>query len=55
MYAPSARHTSSLPETAALQHALFAMTGLTTPAAPRRLFNALFPPPDACAAIDAER
>ena len=31
------------------------MTELTTPAAPRRLFNALFPPPEACAAIDAAR
>ena len=28
---------------------------LTTPAPPRRLFTALFPPPEACAAIDAER
>lgn len=31
------------------------MTDLPTPAAPRRLFTALFPPPEACAAIDAER
>ena len=31
------------------------MTELTTPAAPRRLFNALFPPPEACAAIAAAR
>ena len=37
------------------QNALFAMTDLPTPAAPRRLFTALFPPPEACAAIDAER
>ena len=31
------------------------MPELPTPAAPRRLFTALFPPPEACAAIDAER
>ena len=31
------------------------MTEVTTPAAPRRLFNALFPPPEACAAIAAAR
>ena len=37
------------------QNALFAMTDLPTSAAPRRLFTALFPPPEACAAIDAER
>ena len=39
----------------ALQNVLPAMTDLPTPAAPRRLFTALFPPPLACAAIDAER
>ena len=38
-----------------LQPALFAMTELHLPTPPRRLFTALFPPPDACAAIDAER
>ena len=37
------------------QNALFAMPELPTPTAPRRLFTALFPPPEACAAIDAER
>lgn len=37
------------------QNALFDMTELPTPAAPRRLFTALFPPSEACAAIDAER
>ena len=37
-----------------LQPALFAMTELHLPTPPRRLFTALFPPPDACAAIDAE-
>ena len=37
------------------QNALFAMTDLPTPAAPRRLFTALFPPPEASTAIDAER
>ena len=43
------------PDTAALQHALFTMSDLPTPAAPRRLFSALFPDAVACAAIDAER
>ncbi len=38
-----------------LQHALFAMNELHQPAPPRRLFTALFLPPEACAAIDAER
>lgn len=38
-----------------LQPALFAMTELHLPTPPRRLFTALFPPPEACAAIDAER
>lgn len=31
------------------------MSTSSAPAAPRRLFTALFPPPEACAAIDAER
>lgn len=31
------------------------MSELPLPTAPRRLFTALFPPPAACAAIDAER
>lgn len=52
---PSARNSRPLPDTAALQPALFPMSELPTPAAPRRLFTALFPPPEACAAIDAER
>lgn len=33
----------------------FVMSSLPEPAAPRRLFTALFPAPDASAAIDAER
>ena len=33
----------------------FHMPASTPPAAPRRLFTALFPPPAVCAAIDAER
>ena len=52
---PSARNSRPLPDTAALQPALFPMSELPTPAAPRRLFTALFPPPEASAAIDAER
>ena len=51
----AARPIPSLPDTAALQHALFTMSELTTPAVPRRLFTALFPDAAACAAIDAER
>jgi len=35
--------------------ALFDMSDLPTPAAPRRLFTALFPDAAACAAVDAER
>ncbi len=31
------------------------MTDLPEPAPPRRLFTALFPPPEACAVVDAER
>ena len=31
------------------------MSELPTPLAPRRLFTALFPPPEACAVIDVER
>lgn len=34
---------------------LFPPDDLPTPPAPRRLFTALFPPPEACAAIDAAR
>ena len=37
------------------QNALFTMPELPTPAAPRRLFTALFPLPEASKAIDAER
>lgn len=42
-------------DTADARPALFAMHELPTPATPRRLFTALFPPAEACAAIDAVR
>lgn len=38
-----------------LQEPLFAMAELPVPPAPRRLFTALLPPPETCAAVDAER
>lgn len=55
MRQPLARNSKPLPDTAALQPALFPMSELPTPAAPRRLFTALFPPLEASKAIDAER
>lgn len=49
--APGARHAHRQDR----QASLFEDRWPTTLAAPRRLFTALFPPPEACAAIDAER
>lgn len=49
------RHRTAHSPDSSLQPALFATTELHQPTPPRRLFTALLPPPEACAAIDAER